>query len=72
MEKTPNELADPSVAALVAALHIFAARGRAIQEERAKQHNLDVTQNDFSPFARADLEQVITPPESLVQGGPGG
>ncbi len=72
MEKVPNELDDTSVAALVAALRIFAARGRAIQEERAKQHNLDVTQNDLSLFDKADLQQVITPPESLVQGGPGG
>lgn len=39
MEDTQTPLVDPSVAALAAALRIFAARGRAIREERARREN---------------------------------
>ncbi len=44
MEETQTALDDPSVAALVAALRIFAARGRAIREAQAKQENPNVLQ----------------------------
>ncbi len=72
MVEMKNELDDPSVAALAAALCIFAARGRAIREEREKQHNLHVTQSDTSLSPIADSKQVITSSENLAQGWPGG
>ena len=56
MEETQTALGDPSVAALVVALRIFAARGRAIREAQAKQENPNALQCNCVESDSADSQ----------------
>ncbi len=57
MEEMKNEPIDPDVAALVAALRIFAARGRKIREERAQNKNLSSAESNEMKAGNIDAER---------------
>ncbi len=58
MEETENPSLDPSVAAFAAALRIFAARGRAIREERARKETPASDQSARDETVGADSKRL--------------
>ncbi len=68
MEQTETGSVDPSVAALAAALRIFAARGRKIREERARNGSAPSVQFNELWADGADSSRIAEMEDTVHEG----